>query len=363
MASNARTLTSALLALEEKVPLLLVTGREVCALNASARRLLGEQGQPERSIMSLIAPESQSALEYALAASAPSVCEVDLIGTGPTASPTRLLVVPLEAGALVLCVPQRERHISRLVRQLVEVNAELSKMARELARRTHELNESHANLATLTHDILSPLNAIGLHASLIAKAAERPGGPEQRSRAESIQRIVDRTVLLIRNALDSELLDAGNVRLRREPVSISTLLRAVAETFEPIAMHAGVRLDISSLEHDAVLIGDLVRLSQVLSNLVDNAIRHSPRGGRVTVSLDESGALLHLSVRDEGRGVPAENRHRLFDRYAQGGASKGTAGLGLYIARRLVELHGGRLWLEAREGPGALFVIELPRAA
>ncbi|MFL5302897.1 MAG: sensor histidine kinase, partial [Anaeromyxobacteraceae bacterium] len=252
---------------------------------------------------------------------------------------------------------------------LLAANDDLAKVTRELAKRAAELEHARGELerlgtmrdsltATLSHDLRGFLSSISLTAAILANAPQ----DEQATRrhAATILRNVERMAGLVGNLLDAVRLDQGGVTLHRERTSLPALARGTVESLEPVAAGAGVRLEVSSAR-DVVAEVDPVRFGQVLSNLLSNAIRHSPPGGLVRVEV-EAGSALRVTVSDEGPGVPEALRATLFDRFRQG-SRPGAAGLGLFIARELVQLHGGGLSLEDSGGPGARFVVELPREA
>ncbi|HET9449703.1 MAG TPA: HAMP domain-containing sensor histidine kinase, partial [Aggregicoccus sp.] len=279
----------------------------------------------------------------------------------------RFLSLPFAQGGeealLLVGDAQGAQTLSDLALQTLRFNAELSHSTRELSRRSRELERAHAHLATLAHDIRSPLHAIGLNAGRIVREAASRGLESAQRRANAIQRIIGRTLVLIQNVLDAERLHAQKVPLAPAPLALRPLLRELGDTFEPIAAEAGVQLVLPDAEGPAAWVrGDRGRLEQVLSNLMDNAIRHSPRGARVSLELHESEEHVRCGVRDQGPGIPPERRQSIFGLFQQGAGRPGSAGLGLYIAAQLVALHQGRLWVEDSPPQGALFLVELPRA-
>lgn len=365
------SLLQALLAAERDVPALVLRGRQVQALNPAARTLLGAHAQPGAAVERLFASSCHARLHLALSARVPSAWE--LVPRGPPHAPPlplRFLSLPAlsEGGSEPLTVlvgdAQGARLLSELAVQVMHFNAELSLLTRELSRRSHELEEAHTHLATLAHDIRSPLNAIGLNAGRIVREVDPTCSERVASRAAAIERIIGRTQVLIQNVLDAERLHADQVELHLEPLPLGGLLQELGDTFEPITAQAGVRLALPEDAEVGWVRADRGRLQQVLGNLVDNAVRHSPQGGQVSLEVLELGGRVRCHVRDQGPGVPAEQRERIFGLYEQGGAAarQGSAGLGLYIASRLVSLHGGRLWVEDSPPHGALFVLELPAA-
>ncbi|HLL53646.1 MAG TPA: HAMP domain-containing sensor histidine kinase, partial [Myxococcaceae bacterium] len=235
-------------------------------------------------------------------------------------------------------------------------------VAREHLQALNERREQDA--AALSHDIRSPLNAIELQARGLERLATAGGlNPDVvRDRAGAIRRTVRVLLSLVTNVLDGVRLEAGKLELSREPVSLVDVAKQVVEMLQPVAEHAGVRLALRD-GVPAQVVGDRVRLFQTLQNLADNAVRFSPKGETVTLALEAADGKVRCRVMDRGPGVPAEDRERVFDRHFQGGRRKGVAGLGLSIARQLVELHGGRLWVEEAPGGGACFVLELPADA
>jgi len=367
-ALRERSLLATLLSAERGVPALVVVARRVRELNPAARTLLGPEACAGALVEQLFAPECHARLNEALGAREASAWELV-----PRARPhegmlsLRFLALPFseEAGEAVLLVgdAQGAQSLSDLALQVLRFNAELAHTTRELSRRSHELQEAHTHLATLAHDIRSPLNAIGLNAGRIEREAGATGAQAARHRAAAIQRIIGRTLVLIQSVLDAERLHAAQVPLAARPLSLRALLCELADTFEPIAAEAGVRLVLPEPEAPPGWVqGDRGRLEQVLSNLVDNAIRHSPPGAPVRLELQERAGHVRCGVRDEGPGVPPERRQHIFGLFQQGASLQGSAGLGLYIAAQLVALHQGRLWVEDSAPRGALFVVELPRA-
>ena len=217
-------------------------------------------------------------------------------------------------------------------------------------------------LSVAAHELKTPLTSLRGQAELTMRRIERKGvaDPQEVRRAlEVIDRQVDRLAALVAQLLDISRLEAGQFELERQRVDLVPLVREVASTMQSAtARHTVAVRAPASLE--AVV--DPLRLRQVLYNLIDNAIRYSPEGGPVEVDLNTAGpGRLRIAVRDYGMGVPPEQRARLFRRYFQAAARPaGGLGLGLYISRRIVELHGGRIWAEFPAEGGSRFVVELP---
>ena len=152
--------------------------------------------------------------------------------------------------------------------------------------------------------------------------------------------------------------EAGSLRLEREPTDLATLAADVVAAFAPRAAAAGVAL---ATEADGVPVVEVdgVRIRQVLENLVTNALRHTPAGGRVTIRLAAVDGAVEIAVADTGAGIPAEQLQTVFDRYARS-ADSGGSGLGLAIARSLVEAHRGTIEAESPPGGGATIRLRLP---
>jgi signal transduction histidine kinase len=240
-------------------------------------------------------------------------------------------------------------------------NARLYQQAQEAVR----LRED--TLAIVSHDLRNPLSSIRMSAGLLLR--ELPGaegGSERpRRRLEAIQRATEHMRRLIEDLLDVSRLREGTLALEVRPVGAGELLEEVRQMMHPLADEMQVHLEVhGGAVGEAVVACDRERALQVLSNLVGNALKFTPEGGRVTVRAWREGEQVAFEVRDTGPGIPLEEQPRLFERYwqAERKGSRG-AGLGLYIARGLVELHGGRIWVESRPGQGARFTFTLPLAA
>lgn len=236
--------------------------------------------------------------------------------------------------------------------------------ALESARRA--VAERESVLSIVSHDLRNPLNTIGMAAALMM-ADIAPA--KKQAQASIISRCVGQMSRLIQDLLDAARIEAGGLRLDTRPSPACDLVLAAVQVNEPLAEHRAVVLAAECLVEDAVS-ADRDRVLQVFSNLLTNAIAHSPEGGRVTVRADrETGnagdapGVVRFSVADCGPGIAAEDLPRVFDRFWQARkTSDAGAGLGLAIARGIVHAHGGRIWVESERGVGSAFCFTLPLA-
>jgi two-component system OmpR family sensor kinase/two-component system sensor histidine kinase BaeS len=179
-----------------------------------------------------------------------------------------------------------------------------------------------------------------------------------------IASLYDETRLLTRlvdDLHDLALADAGQLRIERAPVDLAEVARAAVAQFGPLAEAQGVRLWLAADDPLPPVTGDADRLAQVLRNLLSNALRHTPAGGEVAVSVRGAEARVELAVADTGPGIAAEDLPRVFDRFYRGDRRAGRgAGLGLAIARQLARAHGGDISAESQPGAGTRFTLRLP---
>ncbi len=179
--------------------------------------------------------------------------------------------------------------------------------------------------------------------------------------AEQSKRLAE----LVEEILLTGQLDAGSLSIASEPFDPEQLVRTAVEE----ARHRisdGTTLEISAATLLPYVVGDGVRALQVLSNLIDNAMKYSPGGGRIDLGVAQEGESIRFSVRDEGLGIPTGEQERIFDKFYRldpdNRRGVGGSGLGLYICRELVHSMDGRVWVESEPGLGATFIFELPIA-
>ncbi|MGE5152843.1 MAG: PAS domain S-box protein [Bdellovibrio bacteriovorus] len=228
---------------------------------------------------------------------------------------------------------------------------------READRRKDEF------LALLAHELRNPLAPI-LNAVEILKLKGAPD-PTFRKAQDLIERQLGHMVRLIEDLMDVARITTGKLQLRREPVDLATLLEQTAETMQSQVARAGQRLHLSLPMAPVHVDADPVRLGQVFLNLLDNACKYTGTGGVISLSAERDGDDVEIRVEDTGIGIPPEDLTRLFQMFARAGAPGGHAqsglGIGLALARGLVEMHGGRI--EARSeglGRGSSLIVRLP---
>jgi signal transduction histidine kinase len=232
-------------------------------------------------------------------------------------------------------------------------------MASEL-RQVEELKQ--AFFATLSHELRSPLTSIRGAVELL-----QTGGPGSLSeKQERLTNIIglssERLLRLTNQILELSRLRAGLVELDRKPLDLAGLVDRVVEELHPQAEEAGVELERERYGSHFAYLGDEERLHQLVVNLGANALRFTPRGGRVVVRIIETSPEFELQVEDTGVGIPAEALPTIFDPYRQAHHDRGGTGLGLAIVRGVANAHGGRVTAESREGKGSRFTVLLPRS-
>ncbi|MFP4408899.1 MAG: sensor histidine kinase [Spirochaetaceae bacterium] len=251
--------------------------------------------------------------------------------------------------------------ISRLNNELVNLQRTLSKKNSELERLNSIKNRF---LGIAAHDLRNPLGNVLLLSELIQEDPEGLSS-EQAEFLEQIRWLSRSMLEMVNDLLDVSAIDSGQISIRRERVDLRKLVEKNVSLNRKPAENAGITLTCRTADEEIVSEADTDKIHQVLNNLVSNAIKYSPSGTTVTVdvSAGESGAV--VSVADQGPGIPREAADQLFRPFKTAGTvSSGgqkSTGLGLYICRRIVEAHGGRIRLESEPGEGSTFAFELPR--
>ncbi len=221
-------------------------------------------------------------------------------------------------------------------------------------------------LATLAHELRNPLAPIG-NALQIMRASTDPAA-HVRAR-QMIERQLGQLVHLVDDLLDVSRISQGKVELRREHIDLSTVIRNAVETSRPLFDAAGHTLEVSLAPAPGMAVdGDMTRLTQVVANLLNNAAKYTPAGGRIAVSTRREGDEAVVEVVDTGVGIAAGQLAEVFEMFTQvdraAGRSQGGLGIGLALVRRLVEMHGGTVGAaSAGPGLGSCFQVRLPLLA
>ena len=260
-----------------------------------------------------------------------------------------------------------KRQAEKLSQHASELTATNRRLVREMEERRAAERKSHAKdefLAMLGHELRNPLSAITSASSLIGL----PGAaPDTVVRARSIiQRQSQHLSRIVDDLLDLSRAMSGKILLARQATDLSTLVASCLETFRATGRTAGYRIAVDLAP--GWVDGDPTRLEQIVSNLLDNALKYTPSGGAIDIALARAGDEVVLSVRDSGVGISPELLPQVFDVFVQGAISidrsQGGLGIGLSLVRRLVELHGGSVAADSPgAGLGSSFTIRLPYAS
>jgi signal transduction histidine kinase len=280
------------------------------------------------------------------------------------------LVVPLHAagravGRLVL---GRTRPGARFGEQEVALAEELGRRAAMAVENARLFGEARAatearqhTLAVVAHDLRNPLTAIRMDAEMLVHMIGPTLGPFQRESLERIYAITGRMDGLIQDLLEVSRMERGTLALELFPRDPAAMLAEAAHALRPLAAAHRLRLEVDAAAGLPPVHVDSARVVQIVSNLVGNAVKFTPEGGAVTLSAAQAEGEVRFAVTDTGPGIPPEQVPHIFGAFWQAQhADRRGLGLGLSIARGLVEAHGGRIWVESEPGRGASFVFTLP---
>jgi len=217
-------------------------------------------------------------------------------------------------------------------------------------------------LATLSHELRTPLTSLRMALELLRKQVDQLD-EEQRSLLEAAHEDTLRLQDVAQQFLDLARTRAMAIAFERQPIDIAAVVAGVGRLFAVQAREQKVDLEVASSAVGTIL-GDETKLTWALSNLVANALRYTPSGGRIRLATEATDGTVLVSVSDTGPGIPAERQERIFERFVQqtDGGPAGAAGLGLAIVRDFVQAHGGRILLDSAVGRGTRFTLELPRS-
>ena len=273
---------------------------------------------------------------------------------------------------------RQNRDFVRILGELEEKREALEQLNGQLTASNAELNEANARLreiaeareeflALTTHDLRSPLTVISGVISFFTSGRLGELSPEQKNMVGMMERNTQNLIELVNDLLDAAKLESGSLQLELAPTDVRALIHEICEPLEPLAREKGITLTEDVPAKLPPVRADRAKLRRVIVNLLSNALKFTPKGGRVTVRVEESGAGVRVSVADTGIGIAAADIPLLFDKYEQARhratrGEKGT-GLGLYITRQLVELHGGRIHVESEVGHGSTFSFTIPMAS
>ena len=273
-----------------------------------------------------------------------------------------LIIISLkDAGAF----SESDRHLLQAVADYVAIAIERSELTKEAeeARALHEADRLRSQLiSSVSHELRTPLTLIKGYSTSLLRQDASWDEETQREFLQTIDEKTDELRGLIDKLLQSAKLEAGALKLEKEPVLIPRLARKVVEEIASRAKKHDFTLDFTS--SFPVVEADVRCMEQVLHNLIENAIKYSPKGGKIAIAGKVKDDKVLVSVSDEGVGIPLEHQNKVFERFHRVDSvqTRGTpgSGLGLSITKGHVEAHGGEVWLESTVGKGSKFYFSLP---
>ena len=261
------------------------------------------------------------------------------------------------------------RQIEELAGQLEEERRSLSVINQELDIRNREVERANRLksefLATMSHELRTPLHSIIGFSELLAEQESGDLNQKQRRQLDHILRGAKHLLSLINDVLDLSKIESGRLELHAESFLAQPAMNEVLSTVEPMASPKQIAIR-NDLDPQLVIWADRLRFKQILYNLLSNAVKFTPEHGSVSISFATNDEAIEIAVQDTGIGVPIAEQKAIFDEFHQAstttkGVKEGT-GLGLAITKRLVEKHGGEIWVDSKPGAGSCFTFSLPLA-
>jgi signal transduction histidine kinase len=219
-------------------------------------------------------------------------------------------------------------------------------------------------ISQVSHELRTPLTSIKGYIDNLRDGIAGALEEKQQNYLDRMSKNADHLVCLINDLLDVSRIESGKMALNVTVLSLRDLVAEVINNLRPIAAKKQLEIIVKKFEVESRIRGDYAKLEQVITNLLDNAVKFTPPGGRITITLEHDGQFLKTSIQDTGIGIPPEKRSKIFERFCrieQESPSKvnGT-GLGLHIAKNLIEMHGGQISVTSDVGKGSKFSFTLP---
>jgi signal transduction histidine kinase len=273
----------------------------------------------------------------------------------------------LHPGAPTRLLANAERD-DELYNETSRLNNELVTLQRELAKKTAELGRLNAQknqfLGMASHDMRSPLNSILAYSEFLVESAAPRLTVEEMEYLELIISLSNLMRGVVDDLLDIAAIESGKLHLDLRPTDLAAIFGRTAAVFRPLAAKKQIHLVLEVISSPPKLLLDGHKIEQVLNNLLSNAIKFSHSHTVITLTLTHTGGEVLAAVKDEGQGIPVDEVSRLFQPFAttsvKATGGETSTGLGLVIARKIVEEHRGRIWVESRPGEGSTFHFALP---
>jgi signal transduction histidine kinase len=254
----------------------------------------------------------------------------------------------------------------RIGQEPTDERSELGRLGRLLEQRTRALSGAHEALdvrdeflAIVSHDLRNPLNAIALNTQLLARLVSS-SDPHLARISRSLESSITQMQRIISDLLDLAAIDAGKLSVELEPGDVRSPMEEAVENSRSVGAEKSIVLEAVVGPEPLLTLFDRDRIGQVLENLIHNALKFTPAGGRISVEGRRTGQFVEISVRDTGPGLQPEEISVIFDRFRQvEKRGRRALGLGLYICRSIVESHGGRIRAESVPGEGSVFLFTL----
>ena len=280
--------------------------------------------------------------------------------------PVEISLSPVKSGdglgvtAIIRDTSERKHSEDQLRAIQEKYNLELQLRSQEIERADRLKSEF---LSSVSHELRTPLHTIIGFSELLAEELKGPLNEDQKRFIGHIHRDSLHLLELINQILDLSKIEAGRLELRMETFAASGAVEEVLTSIRPQAEAKSIRIE-ADLGAGVTLAADRLRFKQILFNLLSNAVKFTPENGRIRVGASPCDGFVEIFVKDNGIGIPLEERELVFDKFHQvrraTDASRGGTGLGLAITKALVEQHGGRIWLESEPGMGSHFKFTIP---
>lgn len=237
----------------------------------------------------------------------------------------------------------------------------VARKAQDEQARLEELDRRKSNfMSTVSHDLRTPFTAVRAGLGMLRSSVSERLNPDESELLDDMERTIERLGMYINDLVTFNQLEAGVLRIENEPLDLRAVAANAIVVVHPLMHEKGQILEVD-LSEPLPNRGDARKLEQALVNLLDNAHRYTPVGTHIMISGRYHSPEVLLAVTDQGPGIPPGEYEKIFERFHRHSNSEGGWGMGLHIARSIVEMHGGHIWVESLPGHGCTFYIALPR--